>query len=171
MADLRDANAESKRQIADLKRRIENLQNALRESNEKQISRQGDFITREDLKKIVDEINQVDQKRANDRKVILEAFDKLEKSLRSGASPGTRRPPPSVGRESDDPEKIEGTFYPHKVQSGETFGHIIEAYNEALQKEGRPRVTYSQVKKANPTLDLNRIRVGQEILLPVPDKK
>ena len=181
VADLRDANAESKRKISELTRKIENLQNALRESNEKQISRQGDFITREDLKKIVDQINQVDEKRENDRKIFLEAFEKLEKGLASGSSSssGSRRSRPEVTRETREPEKekekegekIEGTFYPHKVANGETFGHILEAYNEALQKEGRPRVTYSQVKKANPKLDLNKIRVGQEILLPVPDKK
>jgi TolA-binding protein len=172
VADLRDANADSKRRITELNRRIENLQNALRESNERQISKQGDFITREDLKKIVDQINQVDEKRENDRKIILDAFEKLEKSLTSGSGRRTRDlPPPTRNPDKETSEKIEGTFYPHKVESGETFGHILEAYNDALEKEGRPRVSYSQVKKVNPKLDLNRIRVGQEILLPVPDKK
>jgi TolA-binding protein len=166
VADLRDANAESKRRISELNRRIDNLQNSLREANERQISRQGDFVTREDLKKILDQINQVDERRESDRKIILDAFDKLEKSLSSNTS----RRPPTVDTPTP-PAKIEGTFYPHKVQSGETLSHILEAYNEALQKEGRPRVSYSQVKQANPKLDLNRIRVGQEILLPVPDKK
>lgn len=176
--DLRDANADSKRKISELTRKVETLQKALYDSQEKQILKQGDFITRDDIKKVLDEIREVDNKRENDRKVILEAFEKLEKSLTSSTTRRPQREPRETprGGSSDtpkdpEPRQIEGTFYPHKVQNGETFGHILEAYNDALEKEGRRRIKYSEVKQANPKLDLNRIRVGQEILLPVPDKK
>lgn len=173
--DLRDANADSKRKISELTRKVESLQKALYDSQEKQILKQGDFITRDDIKKVLDEIREVDNKRENDRKVILEAFEKLEKSLTSSTTRRQQRETPRGGNSDTpkDPEtrQIEGTFYPHKVQNGETFGHILEAYNDALEKEGRRRIKYSEVKQANPKIDLNRIRVGQEILLPVPDKK
>jgi LysM repeat protein len=174
VADMRDARVADARKISDLTRKVEQLQSALRDSNEKSTLRMGDYITREDLKKIVDRIAEVDSQRENDRKVILEEFDKLAKALSRPPMDRSKGRDREVTERNDPPakeEKIEGEFYPHTVKSGETLGEILQAYNAALKKDGRPTVTFSQVKKVNPKLNLNRIRVGEEILLPVPAKK
>ena len=182
VADLREAKSAGDRKVGDLQKKIESLQRELRETSEKSILKQGDFITREDIKKVLEQIDKVDSQRENDKKVILEEFDKLAQKLsqpapRIGAGTGRKKEKEVANNSEKEKEKeaaseqVEGTFYPHKVQNGETFGEILQAYNAALKKEGRPAVTYSQVKKANPKINLDRIHVGQEILFPVPDKK
>jgi hypothetical protein len=175
VADLRDAKAADQRRISELSKKIDQLQSALRESNEKHNLKIADAVTHDDLKKIVEQIVAVDKKRAEDRDVILEQFEKLAKAV---ASPGTKTRPrkdnslSSGGdKEEEKPAVLEGNFLEHKVKDGEIFSVILQQFNVALKDEGRPTVTTADVKKANPKLDLNRLRVGQTILLPVPDKK
>ena len=172
VADLRDAKNADQKRISELNRKVEQLQNALRSAEERTTMKLGEAITREDLKKIIDRIAEVDQSRENDKKVILEQFDKLTKIVAqpSLTDRGSRSKPREVEKDKVT-EQIEGTFIEHKVKDGDTFGQILQDFNVALKNEGRPTVNFSQVKKANPKLDLNRIRVGQTILLPVPDKK
>ena len=180
VADLREAKSAGDRRINDLQKKIESLQRELRETHEKSILKQGDFITRDDIKKVLEQIDKVDSQRENDKKVILEEFDKLAQKLSqppsrgntgSGRNKEVARNQEKEKEKETETQQVEGTFYPHKVKSGETFGEILQAYNAALKNEGRPAVSYSQVKKANPKINLDRIYVGQEILFPVPDKK
>jgi LysM repeat protein len=179
LADIRDANVAYQRRLSQMQKEIESLRDALREVNERTTTKLADFTTREDLKKIAEKIEEVDQRREADRKLILEEFEKLGRSL---AQP-VERPERSSSRKRDRerekepepeaaPEKpIEGTFYPYKVQSGQVLSDIISAFNKQLREEGRPTISMSQVKRANPKLNPDLIRVGDEILLPVPDKK
>jgi TolA-binding protein len=181
VADLKDANAAYQRRITQMQKEIDSLREAVRESGERTTTKLGEFTTREDLKKMADKIQEVDQRREADRKLVLDEFDKLEKTL---AQP-VEKPERSSSRKRDrDREKekdstpdptpaapIEGTFYPYKVQDGQRLSDIIRAFNTKLKDEGRPSISMEQVKRANPKLNPNRILVGQEILLPVPDKK
>ena len=175
VADLRDANASQNRRITQMQKDMEGLREALRDSHERSITKLGDFATREDLKKIVDNIRDVDSRRESDRKVILEEFEKLGRTLkepseRTGSS--TRRATKDKEKEVEkDPAPIEGTFLPYKVKDGQRLSDILKEYNGALKEQGRPAVSIDQVKRANPKMNINRILVGQEILLPVPEKK
>jgi TolA-binding protein len=177
VADLRDANATQTRRITQMQKEIDSLREALRESHDRATSKMGDFATREDLKKIIESIRDVDQKRESDRKLILEEFEKLGRTL---AQPAERRSSNSR-RNSQEKEKekepeetaaIEGTFLPYKVKDGQRLSDIIKEYNGALKEQGRPSVNLDQVRRANPKIkNINNIFVGQEILLPVPEKK
>jgi hypothetical protein len=57
------------------------------------------------------------------------------------------------------------------VKDGQRLSDIVKEYNGALKEQGRPSITIEQVKRSNPKMNPNKILVGQEILLPVPDKK
>jgi TolA-binding protein len=168
VADLRDANSAQTRRIAQMQSEIDNLRQALRDSHERSTSKLGDFATREDLKKIVDSIRDVDRKREADRSLILGEFEKLGKTL--AAAPVERS---SSRRAPKEPEAapIEGTFLPYKVKDGQRLFDILKEYNDALKAQGLPAITLDQVRRANPKLNINRIFVGQEILLPVPEKR
>src|SRR5687767_4300104 len=167
VADLRDAKAADQRRITELSKKIDLLQTALRESNEKHNLKIADAVTHADLKEIVE---QMDKKRAEDRDAILEQFEKLAKAV---AGPGPKIKPPKKDPDKDDDKQavIEGTFIEHKVKDGDMFSKILQDFNVALKDEGRPTINTADVKKVNPKVDLNRLRVGQTILLPVPDKK
>ena len=57
------------------------------------------------------------------------------------------------------------------MQKGDTLSGIISAYNAELKKAGKPSITLEQVKKANPKMNPDRVPVGREILIPVPQGK
>ena len=56
VADLRDANAAYQRRIGQMQKEIDALRDALRESSERTTTKLGDFTTREEMKKIADNI-------------------------------------------------------------------------------------------------------------------
>lgn len=183
VADLRDANSSYQKRISELTRRIEKLQEDIREANERSTMKMGDLITREELKKVIDRIADVDEKRENDRKVILDQFEKLEKTLTSsltggsGSRSGTRTNPrdrdrdvPKEPKESKT-EVIEGKFLEYVVPPDKPLSIIIQEYNAVLKGQGLPPIRQSDVMKANPNLNPNRIFAGQKIQLPVPEKK
>jgi Tfp pilus assembly protein PilO len=174
LEDLRAAYEAQHRKIVRLENDVDSLRSALRESNERATSRLSDFVTREDLKKMAEAIEEVDRKRESDRNVILEEMKNALKQVAaagSSSSSNSRRPAPRNPEPDQPAAQQEGTFYPHKVASGETLSVILDAYNTKFKSEGRKTVTLSQVKKANPKININSIYVGQEILIPVPDKR
>jgi uncharacterized protein YdiU (UPF0061 family) len=167
VADLRDANLAHLKRIANLQKEVEALREALRNYQERSTAKLGDFATREDLKKIVNQIKEVDQQRESDRKLILNEFENLGKTLgkasRQRAAEETRAEPA---------QPFVGTFYEYEVKDGDgSLSQIQAAFNAELAKQGRPSITLRQIQQANPKLNVNRIFVGQKIQLPVPDQK
>ena len=121
------------------------------------------LATREELRKLAEKIQEVDQKREADKELILKELQKLAKA-----------PPPlpvehkaSAEGNADVPDK----FFTHVVKQGEYLSTIISAFNAELKAKGKGTVTLSQVKKANPNLNPDNLKVGQEILIPVPPNK
>src|SRR4029079_16069253 len=69
IADLREANTAQNRRMTQMQKEIDSLREALRESHEKSVTKMGDFATREDLKQIMDNVRDVDQRRESDKKL------------------------------------------------------------------------------------------------------
>lgn len=168
--DLREANAASLRKIAQLQTQVDSLRTALREATERNTTRMGDFVTREDLKKLAEKMQEVDQKRESDKSLILEELKKLGQTLATPA-PATKPKHKPVELPDKTPEAREMTGYPHKVQNGESLSQIVAAYNAAFKEKGKKPITLDMVKKANPKININNIYVGQEILIPEPSDK
>jgi TolA-binding protein len=174
MADLREANSVQSKRLSQMQRELDSLRESVRDSHDRATAKMGDFATREDLKKIVENIKDVDKRREEDRKLILAEFDKLGKTLSQQPTERPSRSGRNSKKESEpdkEPAPIEGTFLPVKVKDGQRLSDIQKEYNAALKEKGLPPVTLDQIKRANPKMNPNRILVGQEILLPVPDKK
>lgn len=171
LADLREANLVQQKRISALQREIEQLRESLRESHERSVSKMGDFVTREDLKKIVDQIREVDSRRESDRKLILQEFESLGKTLAQSAKNSKRREPEPEPKAAEPEKPIEGTFIEYTVQPNESLSGILQNYNAELQKQGRPSVSLKMILQANPGLNPDRIFAGKKLQLPVPDKK
>jgi TolA-binding protein len=185
VADLEEAYNAQSRRMANLVAEIESLRSALRESNEVQNKRLIEMATREDLKKMAESIREVDRNRESDKKVILEAIERMGKELAKAppavipAAPDrTERPKPAEKPARDlSKEKTTTTtnnelVYTHTVARGENLTLIINAYNNALKDQNKMPITLEMVRRANPKINLNNIYVGQEIIIPVPpDKK
>src|SRR5688572_18383267 len=161
VADLRDANVAYQKRITELTRRIEKMQEDVRESHDRSTMKMGDLATREELKKIIDRIADVDEKRESDRKLILDEIDKLGKTLsmpslstsRSGSTKNNNREREREPARDTKPEIIEGKFIDYKVNADETFGGILENYNAHLKSQGLPTIRRADVTKVNPNLN------------------
>jgi TolA-binding protein len=173
VADLREANSAQDRRIGQMQKEIDTLRGDVRESRDRATSKMGDFATRDDLKKMVENIREVDQRRESDRKLILGEFEKLGKTLSQPAERAERSSRNKTKEKEHEPDKEAASIevLSYKVKDGQRLSDILKEYNGALKEQGRPPVTLEQVKRANPKININRIVVGQEVLLPVPEKK
>jgi Skp family chaperone for outer membrane proteins len=149
-------------------RRLENLQKRqtdLGDEIEKireQASRAGaNAATREELRKLVESVRELDEKRKADNKLILDTMQELA------------RTPPSAPRTNPADRTAEpaGEFFEETVQRGDTVSAIISMYNAEFEKKGLKPITLDQVRRANPQIDVNNIRVGQVIRIPVPSRR
>ena len=138
-----------------------------------------DNVSRDELKKVVEQIQEVDRKRAADGKVV---HDQLEQIAKLASKPVVLPPvdevkPPklraettqkkngteSVAKPTDDGPELPTEYYEHVVSEGETLGAIVAAYN----KEHGLKVKQAHILKANPKLkDPKKLFVGMKLRIP-----
>ena len=143
-----------------------------------------DNASREELKKVVEQVQDVDRKRVADGKLVhdkLEEIAKLAskpvvlppvdeakppKSRPEGSGATAHKPagtPDGAGKAEEDSVDLPGEYYEHVVAEGETLGAIIAAFN----KDKGLKVRQAHVLKANPRLkDPRRIYVGMKLRIP-----
>lgn len=138
-----------------------------------------DNVSRDELKKIVEQIAEVDRKRAADGKLVHDQLEELAKLASKpvvlppveDAKPGkphTEATKKSAGelaaKPADDGPELPAEYYEHVVAEGETLGAIIAAYN----KEHGLKVRQAHILKANPKLkDPRKLYVGMKLRIPM----
>lgn len=155
--DLRDAQAVQAKHIDALEKEIREL----RDKSSQPVAT--DTANADDLKKLADQVQEIDKKRQADRVLILKEIEKLGKV--GGSSPG-RKSTPSVTTNSATGGSSAGgkeNGYEYKVSAGDTLLIIAKAYRDQGIK-----VTSDQILKANPGLDPKNLKVGQKIFIPAP---
>jgi len=156
--DVLAAQAAQEKRITALERQINNLGSQLNQPGA------SGFASQDDLKKLAEQVQEIDKKRQEDNERVLKELEHLEKSL--GASPPGRRSPPET---SPEPLKSHSTAgggqngYDYSIRSGDTLLAIAKAYRDQGIK-----VTVDQILKANPGLDPKNMKVGQKIFIPAP---
>ena len=159
--DVKDElNSQGKR-ITDLEKKISDMQDKIN------TPAGNDYASTDDLKKLAEQVQEIDKKREEDNKKILDALEKLGKggvSHRSESSdtaapanPGptttdTTTPTPNANGQN-------GYYYP--IAPGNTLAKIAKAYRAQGVK-----VTVADILKANPGLNPNKLVVGQKIFIP-----
>ena len=134
------------------------------------------FATREEVKLLVEKIQELDRKREADKKLILEEIQKLakvpasvprERSSGDGSTGTTPKPLRATSNTEITQPGPTGPQkgYEHVIEKGQTLSAIIEAY----RKEG-VKVTLKQVLDANPNINEKKLSVGQKIFIPLPEK-
>jgi len=160
--DLQDAQAAQAKHIEALEKEINDLQG--------QSSAAGSTASPDDLKKLAEQVQEIDRKRQEDNDRVLKELERLEKSL--GNSPPSHRSTPDISPDIT-PTPIKGhaapdtsgpqNGYNYTVHSGDTLSAIAKAYRAQGIK-----VTTDQILKANPGLDAKNMKVGQKIFIPEP---
>ena len=160
--DLIASQETQRKQLADLRREIENL----REQASKPT---GNFAAQEDLKRVADAVKEVDRKRLEDYERIRTTIKELGTTL--AAQPQRTKKSDSGVMEiaqadkhpkSDKTEKSEKGFE-YTIKSGDTLSGIVAAYREQNIK-----VTKDQIIAANPGLVPEKMKLGQKIWIPAP---
>ena len=122
-----------------------------------------DTVNADDLKKLADQVQEIDKKRQEDRELILKEIGKLGKV---GGSSSGRKSTPSVTTNAPTGGSSTGgkeSGYEYKVAAGDNLSIIAKAYRDQGVK-----VTSDQILKANPGLNPNSLKVGQKIFIPAP---
>lgn len=137
-----------------------------------------DSASRDDLKKLAEQVQEIDRKRQADKELILANLEKLGKVSGDTATPTHSHKKKSDMSKTDtgtdvksdapagDTTAASGPHYEYKVQPGDSFGLIVKAYRDKGVK-----VTRAQVLKANPGLDPDKLYVGKTIVIPDPSAK
>ena len=148
--------AQDKR-LAEMGRAIDALQ---RQADKPPVS----YALPEDVKQLASKLQEVDRKRQQDNEHVLQELQNLARSF--NARPprvihDTPPPAPTQNNTTAMPDK----GFEYKVQPGDSISMIIQAY-----KEKNIRVTLDQILRANPGLHPEKLRVGQKIFIPAPQK-
>jgi len=140
--------------------------NKLRESN-------GDSQTRESIKKLRDDIEEVDKKRLEDNKKVLATLEDLKTDLKNFASKPsgstvTSRPSQPAGQSTTKTNHTKATKprdtengYEYTISDGDTLPKIIKKLRERDLK-----VTAKQVMDANPGQNWSNLQIGKKIFIP-----
>jgi len=160
LQDALDAQAVQARRITELEKQISELRDKVN-----QPVAAADNATTEDLKKLADQVQEIDGKRQADRELILKEIEKLAKAASSPVP--VHKPAPVVspaatenpGPAATSPQK----GYEYIIQRNDTLSIIVKAYRDQGIK-----VTRDQIIKANPGLDPNKLFAGRKIFIPAP---
>jgi LysM repeat protein len=123
-----------------------------------------DSASRDDLKTLASQVQEIDKKRQADRDLILKELENLSK-VGAGSSRKSS-PPPATTDDTTTAPATPQKGYEHKVEAGETISAIAKAYHDQGVK-----VTTSDILKANPKVDPAKLYVGQKIFIPDPNAK
>ena len=167
---MQEAYAAQSRRLNSITSEINTLRDQSREDARKATV---NLATREELKRLAEQVQEIDRKREADNRLILEKIERLAKVVATPVPVVVTPPAPRNDSDSETKstkhvanEVPEGNFYMHKVKPGETLSAIIAAFNTKLKAEGKPTVTFDMVKKANPTMNPNNVVVGRTIRIP-----
>ncbi len=160
--DLLEDKANQKKQIEALAKEIQGL----REHQQNQPTTT--YASQEDLRALAKQVQNIEDKRKTDREVILKEIEKLGKAAAGGTSskppklPKATTPSGSPDSASELPDKA----IEHTIAAGDTLSTIAAAYS----KEKGVKVLTEQIRKANPGIKDDKLKPGQKILIPLPEK-
>lgn len=145
-------------------KRLSALAKELESVREQAAKPAGNYASQEELRKLAEKLQEIDQKRVADNERIVKEFEKLGKAPAGGSKPRQTKPPTVV----EDPGKGGGSAgggadkgFEHVIASGDTLSTIAQAYREKGVK-----VTSEQILKANPGLKEKSLQPGQTIFIP-----
>jgi hypothetical protein len=145
-----------------IQQRLDSLESELRHLKEEFRRTAMNFASREDLRDYASKLKDMEEKRLQDKELILKNLQELARAATTEPRPGPRR----------SPERTEEDAYVYTVKKNDTLLDIVAAYNAEFEKQGLGKVTTEQVLKANPRLKrADLLLLGQKIKIPIPPKE
>ena len=136
--------------------------------------------SKEELHHLRDALKESEHRREADKKLFLEKFEELRKLMASAPAAPAFSAPASPRAEKERAESTGGTRTKspppgvpdsgvfHLVEKNQTALEILKAYNDDQKARGRPgKITLRQLEAANPGADMNKLRAGQKLFIPI----
>jgi LysM repeat protein len=164
--DMQAALGDQDKRIAALEKKINDMSDKLNSSGGSGVA------SADDLKKLADQVQEIDKKRQDDNEAVLKELEKLDKAL--GVSAPIHKPAAAAtttttstgdnnsAQTAGGPQK--GYYY--EIKAGDTLSAIAKAYRDQGVK-----VTVEQIQAANPGLNPRNMIVGKKIFIPDPNAK
>jgi LysM repeat protein len=131
-----------------------------------------DSASRDDLKKLAKQVQEIDEKRVADRELITKEIEKLGKAAVAAAAVPTHistkpsTPKPAADDTDTAAPATPQNGYEYVVQKGDSLSAIAKAYRAKGVK-----VTTAQIIKANPGLSAATLYSGRKIFIPDANAK
>jgi LysM repeat protein len=161
--DLTDAQVQQGKRLDTLEKEINDLSDKL---NQPAVNNSASV---DDLKKLAEQVQEIDQKRQDDRDLILKQLKELLGKISAGTghhAAASEAPAPTdnnpVASASPGPQ----SGHPYIIVAGDTLAAIAKAYREKGVK-----VTAKDIEAANPGLSPDKLYVGKKIFIPDPAAK
>lgn len=140
--------------------------------------------SKDELAQLERALKDSEQRREADKKWFVEQLKELSKLMGAATSAPptyTPTPTPKVGKTKSaattdansrpHPSGVPDTGVHHLVEKNQTALEILKAYNDDQKAKGRAgKLTLKQLETANPGADMNRLRAGQKLFIPIPEK-
>lgn len=122
-----------------------------------------DFASHAELKNLVDQMQEIDEKRKEDTENIAKQIENLAKTAAMAPTPVIHPSSTTKFDKTDDAPKpsIPTKGYEYEVKQGDTLGLIVKAYREQGVK-----VTKRQIIAANPKMNPDVLIPGKKIFIP-----
>jgi LysM repeat protein len=159
--DLTDAQVQQGKRLDAIEKEIADLGDKMNQPAA------NNYASADDLKKLAEQVQEIDQKRQDDRDLILKQLEKLGKinASTSHRSSSETAPPADTANAAPAPGGPQ-TGHPYIIASGDTLAAIAKAYRAQGVK-----VSVKDILAANPGLDPTKLYVGKKIFIPDPSAK
>lgn len=137
---------------------------AVREEGARAGDKLGDrFASRDEVRRLAESLREIDRKREEDKRLILEEIKKL---AQTPIVVPARETPRVAPKEKEPVPDVPAKGYKYVIKPGDTISAIAQAYAQSGVK-----VTVDDILKANPNLKPSRLSVGHEVFIPDPNLK
>lgn len=181
---MKEANDSLRKKVADLQRTTDTVSEAAAKSATSSRNILQATASKEELQQLRDALKESEHRREADKKLFLEKFEELRKLMAAAPAAPSFSAPPS-GKASKEraetagggraakspPAGVPDTGVYHVVEKNQTALEILKAYNDDQKAKGRAgKITLAQLQAANPGTNLDRLRTGQKLFIPIPEK-
>ncbi|MEN9572832.1 MAG: hypothetical protein RL514_687 [Verrucomicrobiota bacterium] len=173
---VKEANDLLRKRLAELQRNASLVEDAAAKAATKTSNILQTTASKEELHQLRDALKESERRRSEDQKKLTDMLERLQREL-SAAPPAVASPvrPPKANPPPEKPKSsstgVSDTGVYHVVEKNQTVSEIIKAYNDDQKAKGRPsKLTLQQLAAANPNADMNKVRAGQKLFIPLAEK-
>ena len=138
--------------------------------------------SKSELEQLANALKESEQHREADKKWFVEQLKELGRVMGAASStppPSHSSSTPKAGKAKSDssakttplPPGVPDSGVYHLVEKNQTALEILKAYNDDQKAKGRPgKITLKQLEAANPGANMDKLRAGQKLFIPIPEK-